>query len=155
MVWVDLCPSLADRCHSAGPRVDFSGHSRFARGPFSVTRANAFSSFFTCGHGPLPAACGPFSFSRTFYMLWANLFPSLADRFHSSGPRVDFSGHSRFASGPFSPRADLFLLFVFLSNVWTSARRVRTFLVLVDLLYGMGGPLSLACGPLSFIRTPS
>ena len=50
-----------------------------------------------------------FSFSRTFYMLCVDHCPSLADRFHSSGPQVDFSVHSRFACGPFSPRADLFL----------------------------------------------
>jgi len=161
MLCVDLRPSLAHRFHSSGSRLDFSDHSRFACGPYSP-RADLFLllawhrwTVFYQTYGPLPSACGPFSFSRTFYMLWANLFPSLADRFYSSGPRVDFSGHSRFACGPFSPRADLFLLLVFLSNVWTSARRVRTFFVLADLLYVMGGPLSLACGPLSFIRTPS
>ena len=112
-------------------------------------------------YGPLPAAYGPFSFSRTFHMLWANLFPSLADRFHSSGPRVDFSGHSRLTCGPLPPLEDLFAIACvahvgsILSNIRTSARRVRTFFVLADLLYVLCGHLSLARAPFSFIGIPT
>jgi hypothetical protein len=62
--------------------------------------------------GPLSLARGPFSFIRT---------------------RVDFSVHSRFACGPFSPRADLFLLL---------AKHAST------VSYQTYGPLPDARGPL-------
>ena len=93
----DLCPSHADRFHSSGPRVDFSVHSRFDCGPFSPP-ADLFLllSWHTWTvlyqtYGSLPAARGLFSFARTFYLLWADICPSHADRFHLSGSRVDFS----------------------------------------------------------------
>ena len=90
MLCVDLCISLADRFHSSGHRADCSGHSRFTCGPF-CSRADLFLlltwhtwSVFYQTYGPLPAVCGPFSISRTFYMSCVDLWPSLADRFHSS-----------------------------------------------------------------------
>jgi hypothetical protein len=57
---------------------------------------------------------------RTFFIIvdlfyvMGGLMSLARDRFNSSGPRVTFSGHSRFACGPFSPRVDLFLL-----HTWT------------------------------------
>ena len=88
-------------------------------------------SVFYQTYGPLPAACGPFSFSRTFHLLRVDLCPSLADRFHSSGP----------PSGPF----------------WSLALRVRTSLSLAwhtwSVFCQTHGPLPAACGPFSFSRT--
>ena len=128
-----------------------------ARGPFSFTRnrVNLFWSHALRAHnslrertfflllawhtwavfyqtyGPLPTTCGTFSFPWTFNMTRWDLCPSLADRLHSPRPRVDFSGHSRFACGLFSPRADLFLLLAL--HMWTA-------------FYQTYGPLSAACG---------
>jgi hypothetical protein len=92
-----------------------------ASGPFSIA-LHTWSVFYQT-YGPLLAACGPFSFSRTFYMLWVDLCHWFADRFHSSGPQLDFSGHSRFRRGPFSvtlaSRANAF------SSFFTCARFAR------------------------------
>ena len=69
---MDLCPSLADRFHSSGPQVDFTGHLRFKGGPFSPPAVlflllawHTWTVFYqTCG--PLPAACGPFRSREPF-----------------------------------------------------------------------------------------
>jgi hypothetical protein len=162
---VDLCPSLADRFHSSGP----------PSGPFwslalrvrtSLSLAWHTWSVFCQTHGPLPAACGPLSFSRTFYILCVDLCPSLADRFHSSRPRVDLSGHSRFACRPFSPPADLFLLLAW--HTWSVFYRTygpfslsRTFYMLwVDLCpsladrFNSSGPRVDFFGQSRFARGP-
>jgi len=91
-----------------------------------------------CGH--LPLARGPFSFSRTPN----RLFWSLALRV-----RTIIS-----ASGTFSIACVAHVIGI-LSNMQTSARRARTFYVRADLLSLMGGPVSLARGPFSFISTSS
>jgi hypothetical protein len=117
--------------------VDFSGHSRFACGPFSppadlvpLLAWHTWAVFYQT-YGPLPAACEPFSFSRTFCMLCVDLCFSLPDRFNSSAR----------PSGPF----------------WSLVLRVRTILSLAwhtwSLFYQTYGPLPAACGPFSFYRT--
>ena len=83
--------------------------------------------------GPLPLARGPFSFIRTL----SGLFCSLA---RSVRPILS-------ASGSFSIAC--------VARVDSILSNVRTFFVRTDLLYVMGGPLSLARGPFLFIRTPS
>jgi len=91
---------------------------------------------------PLSLARGPFSFIGT----QSGLFWSLAHHV-----RTNIS-----ASGPFSIAFVAHLVSIrILENVRTSARLVRTFFVLADLLYVMCGPLSPARGPFSFIGTPS
>ena len=73
-----------------------------ASGPFSIACVAHVVSIIS-NYGPLPAASGPFSFARTFLLSCADLCSSHADRFNLLGPRLDFSVHSRFACGPFSP----------------------------------------------------
>src|SRR5208282_13393 len=109
----------------------------FPRADLFVLLAWRTWSVFYQRYGPMSAACGPFPFLRTFYMLWMDLCPSLADRFHSSGPRADFSGHSRFTCGPFSSRADLFLLLL----AWHTR----------SVFYQTYGPLSAACRSFSLL----
>ena len=75
--------------------------------------------------------------------------------FHLLGPQVDFSVHSRFACGSFSPRADLFLLLARITHGQYPIKRTDLCQPRADLSYVMGGPLSFARGPFSFIRTPS
>ena len=128
-----------------------------ASGPFLLLAYHTWTVFYQT-YGPLPAACGRFSFSRAVYMLCVDLFPLLADRFHSSGPRVDFSGHSRSRAdhslrgrtffyclrgtrGQYlnrleicPPRADLFRSRgPFICYVWTSVTRSRTVFIHQDL----------------------
>ena len=122
---VDICPPRAYLFRSRGP---------FA---FTRTRVNLFWSLalrhawtilherisFYC----LRRICGQYSIKRTDRCLpCADLFrsripffchgrtsvPRTRTAFIYHDPQVDFSVHSRFACGPFSPRADLFLLLV-------------------------------------------
>jgi hypothetical protein len=134
--------------HSLRERTSFDC-LRGTRGQYSiklracVRRARTF--FVRADHSyvmgrPLTFTRGPLSFIGTP----SRLFWSLA--FHG---RTILS-----ASGPFSI-ASVAHVDSILSNVRTSARRMRTFFVLADLLYVMCGPLSYPRGPFSFIGTPS
>src|SRR5208282_3186481 len=126
-----------------------------ASGPFSIawvahmvsillnvrTCARRVRTFFVLADllyvmcGPPSLARGPFSFIGT-----------------PSGPFWSLTLRVRTilsASGPFSIACVAHVVSI-LSNVRTSARRVRTFFVLADLLYVMGGPLSVARGPFHY-----
>ena len=112
-VMVNFPLSLADRFYSSGPRVDFFVLLRFtilsASGAFSIACLANVDSILSNVRTSASRVRTFFIIVDLFYVT-GGLMSLDRDRFNSSGLRVTFSGHSRFACGPFSPRVDLFLL---------------------------------------------
>jgi hypothetical protein len=97
---------------------------------------------------------GPLSFVRTFYLLWADLCPSHVHRFHSLETNWTVL-LTRASRADHSLRERMFFYCLRGTRGQHSIQHMDRCPPRAELFSVMSGPLSLARGLFSFIRTPS